>query len=97
MNTLHIVYKELPPSSNKIYFRGTILTRKAREYAERFSFTVTREYLHLLNEIRPQGIYAISIHFYFENLLNETFNNPKVPEQKRAKTRYKKLDLSNRV
>jgi hypothetical protein len=39
------------------------LTRKAREYAERFSFTVTREYLHLLNEIDPNGIYAISIHF----------------------------------
>lgn len=95
--TLHIVYRELPPSSNKIYFRGTILTRKAREYAERFSFTVTREYLHLLNDIDPSKIYAISIHFYFESVLNETFNDPRVPEQKRAKTRYKKVDLSNRV
>lgn len=97
MMPIHIVYKELPPSSNKIYFRGTILTRKAREYAERFSFEVTRQYLHLINQINPQGIFALQIHFYFESLLNETYGDLRVPEKKRAKTRYKKLDLSNRI
>ena len=94
---LHIVYPELPPSSNKIYFRGTILTRKAREYAERFSFHVTRNYLQWINQINPQNIFCLSIRFYFDTLVNATFENPNVPEKKRAKTRYKKIDLSNRV
>ena len=35
--SLHVVYPELPPSSNKIYFQGTKLTRTAREYAEAFA------------------------------------------------------------
>ena len=94
---LKMVYPVLPPTSNKIYFRGTILKKEAREYAERFSYQMTRDYLHLLNEIDPLAIYSISLLFFFESLLNESFNNPKVPEKKRAKTRYKKLDLDNRV
>lgn len=96
---LHIVYPELPPSSNKIYFRGTILTRKAREYAERFQYYVTRNYLHLINQLRvgETTVFTVGIHFYFEELTNKSWHNPKVPEKKRAQTRYKKLDLSNRV
>lgn len=94
---LKMVYNELPPSSNKIYFRGTILKKEAREYAERFSYHITREYLHLINQVDPQAIYSISLFFYFESLLNETYGDLRIPEKKRAKTRYKKLDLSNRV
>lgn len=94
---LKLVYPELPPTSNKLYFQGTRLTTVAREYGERFSYHVTREYLHLINQLDSKAIYSISLFFYFESLLNESYGNPKVPEKKRAKTRYKKLDLSNRV
>lgn len=95
--TLRIVYPELPPSSNKIYFRGTILTKVAREYAERFSYHVTRDYLHLANELDRDAIYGVELRFYFDTLVNSSWNNPAVPEKKRAKSRYKKIDLSNRV
>ena len=94
---IHIVYRELPPSSNHIYFRGTILTKKAREYAERFSYQVTREHLAEISGLNPNGLYALHLRFYFDSLVNESYRNPKVAPSRRAKTRYKKLDLSNRI
>lgn len=94
---LHIIYREMPPTSNKIYFKGTILTTKAREYAERFSYAVTREHLHEITQLNPEDLYEISLHFYFETVINETYRNPKVKPSKQAKTRYKKFDLSNRI
>lgn len=97
MNVLKIVYGELPPSSNKIYFRGTILTKTAREYAERFSMVVSREYLPAINLLNPLAVYGVHLHFYFETVVNDTFNNPNVKPSKRAKSRYKRFDLTNRV
>lgn len=97
MKVLKMVYGELPPTSNKIYFRGTILTKKAREYAERFAMVIGREYLPEINGLNPLAIFAIHLHFYFETVVNDSFNNPKVPASKRAKSRYKKFDLTNRV
>ena len=97
MDVLKIVYPELPPSSNKIYFRGTILTTKAREYAETFSMVVTRQYLPQINRLRPDALYAVHLRFYFETVVNDTFRNPAVKPSKQAKTRYKKFDLTNRI
>lgn len=94
---LHFTYSELPPTSNKIYFRGTILTKVAREYAERFSYHVTREHLAAISQMDQNALYELHLHFYFETVLNETYNNPKVKPSKRAKTRYKKFDLNNRI
>lgn len=97
MKVLKIVYPELPPTSNKIYFRGTILRKTAREYAERFSMEVSREYLPLISQLDPNALYGIHLHFYFDTVINETFNNPRVPASKRAKSRYKRFDLTNRI
>ena len=97
---LKMVYPELPPSANHIYVKGTILTREAREYGERFAQYSTQNYLHLINEIirpGPRSVYAVHLRFYFETVVNESYLNLKVPESKRAKTRYKKFDLTNRV
>jgi Holliday junction resolvase RusA-like endonuclease len=97
---LKLAYPELPPSSNHIYIKGTILTREAREYAERFSQYCAQNYLHLINEIirpGPRSIYGIHLRFFFETVINDTYMNPKVPASKQAKTRYKKFDLTNRI
>lgn len=97
MKVLKIVYGEIPPTSNKLYFRGTILTKTAREYAERFSMAVSREHLHTINEMNPNALYGMHLRFYFETVINDSFNNPKVKPSKRAKSRYKRFDLSNRI
>lgn len=97
MSPLHVVYSELPPTSNRIYFRGTSLTRIAREYAERFSQHMVRNHLHQINEMDPTQIYEVSLDFYFESVVNSTFRNPSVKPSKRAKDRYKRFDISNRI
>lgn len=94
---LRIVYDELPPTSNKIYFQGVRLTRHAREYAERFSYHVTRQYLHAISDLNKDAVYAVHLRFFFDELENTSFNNPSVAPHKRAKSRYKKIDLSNRI
>ena len=93
---LHVVYPELPPTSNKLYDRGTILTKHAREYAERFA-EFMRNHLHEINEMDPQALYALHLRFFFFELVNRSYNNPDFPPSKRAKTRYKKIDLTNRI
>lgn len=87
----------MPPTSNHIYFRGTILTKQAREYAEQFSFFVVRQYLPEISQLNKDGVFALHLKFYFETLVNSSFDNPSVPASKRAKSRYKRFDLSNRV
>lgn len=97
MKVLKMVYGELPPTSNKLYFRGTILTKIAKEYAERFSMAISREYLPEINQLNPNALYGMHLHFYFETVVNDSYNNPKVPKSKRAKSRYKRFDLTNRI
>jgi Holliday junction resolvase RusA-like endonuclease len=92
-----MVYREIPPSSNKLFFKGTILTKVAREYAERFAMVIGREYLPAINQLNPDALYAVHLHFYFETVVNESYNNPRVPLSKRAKSRYKRFDLTNRI
>lgn len=87
-------YPELPPSSNHIYFRGTTLTKVAREYAERFSQFVAQNHGHEVNDIDPSLLYALHLRFYFPTVVNKSWNATKGPK---AKDKYKKFDLSNRV
>lgn len=94
---LTLIFSQLPPSANKIYFRGTILTTIARKYAEDFAKYAAQNHLAEIGQMNPNGVYACHLRFYFETLLNASFNNPRVPPSKRAKTRYKKLDLDNRI
>lgn len=94
---LHICFPALPPSSNKIYFRGTTLTRVAREFAEAFAAYAAQHHLHEINRLNTAGIYAVHLRFFFESLINETWNNPSVRPSKRAKDRYKRIDLDNRI
>jgi Holliday junction resolvase RusA-like endonuclease len=97
VRSLHITFPVLPPTSNKIYFRGTTLTRVAREYAEGFAKHAAQNHLHQISQMNQHGIFALHLRFYFESLENETWNNPNVRQSKRAKDRYKKIDLTNRI
>lgn len=97
MQTLHIVYPELPPSSNKIYFQGTRLTKHSREYAERFALFMVRNHGHQINEMNPDLTYAVHLRFYFESLVNPGWLERDRTGQRKAKTRYKKIDVSNRI
>ncbi len=94
---LHVIYPELPPSSNRIYFRGTSLTAKARQYAERFAQFMAQKHLPEIMKLDPLALYEITLDFYFETVVNSTYKNPKVTPAKQAKDRYKRFDLSNRI
>jgi hypothetical protein len=48
---INVWYPGLPPSANKIYFKGTMLTSPAREYKEQFKMYVVQNYLHLIGEM----------------------------------------------
>lgn len=48
---LNIWYPVLPPTSNKIYFKGTRLTDAARTYREQFRQYVQQYYGHQLTEL----------------------------------------------
>jgi Holliday junction resolvase RusA-like endonuclease len=94
---LSIVFTVLPPSSNKIYFRGTTLTRTAREYAETFAAHAAQYYGAEINKLNTSSLFAIHLRFYFETVVNATWNNPDVKPSKRSKERYKRFDLDNRI
>jgi Holliday junction resolvase RusA-like endonuclease len=94
---LVIEYPVIPPTSNKLYFRGTQLTAVARQYGESFSQFVAQRYGAQILELDNKAIYALHLRFFFESLTNPTFENQNVPPSKRAKTRYKRIDLSNRI
>ncbi len=95
--TLRITYPVIPPTSNKIYFNGTQLTATAREYAETFSQFVAQRYGAEILEMDPKQLYALHLRFFMHNLENASWNNPNVAPSRRAKTRYKRIDLSNRI
>lgn len=94
---LHYTYRVFPPSANKIYFRGTSLTRAARVFAEDFAKHMMQHYGHTLSVVRSEAVYAVHLHFYFPTIINETWNNPAIKPSKRAKDRYKRFDLDNRL
>lgn len=93
---LKMVFNELPPTSNKIYFKGTMLTQQARDFAEKFSKFAAQNHLHEISEMNPDGVFALHLRFFLETI-NDSWNNPNVAPSKRAKSRYKRLDLSNRI
>lgn len=94
---IHIVYPELPPSSNKIYFRGTILTKRAREYGERFAHFMVKHHGHQLSDLDPESAYAVHLRFFFETLVNDGWVQRDKKGQRKASSRFKKIDVSNRI
>lgn len=70
---IKMVFPILPPTSNHIYFRGTILTSVARKYAEDFAKYAAQHHLHEINEMNPKGVFALHLDFFFDKLENQTW------------------------
>lgn len=51
MTPLSIWYPVMPPSSNRLYFKGTRLTEEARAYKEQFKMYVQQNYGALLAQL----------------------------------------------
>lgn len=94
---LCVTYPFIPATSNLLYFKGTRLTEKARLYAEAFAKFMVQNHGADILEMDPKGCYALHLRFFMHNLENARWNDPKCPPSKRPKSRYKKIDLSNRI
>lgn len=93
---LRIVYPAMPPTANHIYVRGTVLKPPAREYRAAFKLYCSQNYFHLLQDISQETVLRVDISFFFD-VENATFGNPHLPKSRRAKSRYKRVDLDNRL
>lgn len=92
---LHVRFDELPPSSNKIYFRGTIIRKEAREFKERFKQYVAQYHGPAVSQIDPGWIFWVHLDIFFGSVQNENWDH--VNPKKRPKDRYKRIDLDNRI
>lgn len=103
---LQIVIPFLPPSSNHIYVNrrggGRFLSKEAEAWKNRFSQSVIAPYLMPIQSFcktvddDPSSILELWMTFYFpkEDILNTTFGTN---AKSAAKTRYKKMDVQNRI
>lgn len=109
---LRIVIPFLPPSSNKIYFtdfrrRMRAKSNEAKAFENRFSEEVVPAYLPWISQLLTLEeddslIYTVRMDFYFpqDEVINkgytERYSKGKKKGQRKAKTRYKKMDTGNR-
>lgn len=100
-DSLFIVLPFLPPSSNHIYVgrkggKGRFLSKEASTFKTRAITHIQSNYLADISRLDREGIYGVWYAFYFplEDLLNLTFGSGKKGS---AKTRYKRLDVENRL
>lgn len=94
---LDVVYPEVPPTSNHLYIKGTILTAVARKYAEDFSKFMAQNHLAAISDMDPSGVFALHLRFFLQELTNKNWGNMNLVPSKRPKSRYKRIDLSNRI
>ena len=73
--------------------KGRVLTRKGKKYKLETTTYITRHYPRELQFFKPNVPYVLLVHFVFEN--DVTLLNKGYPEK--AKTRYKRLDVGNRL
>lgn len=106
-NGLQIVVPFLPPSSNHIYVnrpggRGRFLSKEAEAWKNRFSQQVLAPYLMQIHafgqtvDADPNAVLELWMMFFFprEDIINTTFGSGL---KAAAKTRYKKMDVQNRI
>jgi hypothetical protein len=97
---LSITLFSLPPSSNHIYITARGGKRFLSEEAKKFKLDtishIQSNYLPQISLLDREGLYRVWYAFYFppEDILNMTFGGGKKGS---AKTRYKKLDVENRL
>jgi hypothetical protein len=74
------------------------MTDVAKQYRSDFLMQTRSTYGHLFNQLNDSDLAVYAVHLIFHmDLLNISWNNPEFPPSKRAKSRYKKVDLDNRI
>ena len=91
---IHLVLLGLPPSSNHAYENlprgGRRLSDQGKRYKLETQGYLASNYRRQMTIFRPNAPYVMAVKFYFEQLVNSGY-----PDS--AKTRYKRVDGSNRV
>lgn len=91
---IKVILPFLPPSSNHAYinngFGGRTLSAAGKKFKTETKVTIARRYTTALTAMKPNMPALVLARFYFESLLNKGW-------PKTAKSRYKKLDATNRV
>lgn len=96
----------MPPTSNNIYIKrpggGRMLSSEARTWRTRSVKELTRQAnLGFLKALDPNQMYFLVLHFYFERVINKGWNEFYTrgikKGQRKAETKWKKIDTSNRV
>lgn len=84
----------VPPSSNHAYFNlprgGRSLSTEGKRYKAETTAQLVRNYPKEMQFFRPNTPYLILVRIHFETILNAGY-------PKKAESRYKKLDVSNRL
>lgn len=100
---------DMPPSVNALYGKrrggakgGVFLTDAAKKYANRVKEIVAKHVTVLKNDFRDlEAAYKFDVVAYFEELENpgwfERFQKGPRAGERKAKTRYKRIDVDNRV
>jgi Holliday junction resolvase RusA-like endonuclease len=88
---IHFKLEGLPLSVNHAYFqkgKQRILTKKGRAYKTEVKTTLAQQYPQVLSFFQPDKPYCIIFRFTLKHTTNTTA---------KAKTRYKRVDVSNRI
>jgi Holliday junction resolvase RusA-like endonuclease len=92
---------DLPPSSNNIYYNikgGRALTSEARSWKRRAVHSMVEQgNLCLDTSFEPDSKYGIELYFFFKAVENEGWYKRDKNGNRKAKSRWKKIDLSNRI
>jgi hypothetical protein len=84
----------LPPSANHAYFNipggGRTLTSKGKKFKKETSAHIVRHYPTELRWLLRDIPIGLAVRFHFQQLVNKGWPD-------KAKTRYKKIDASNRL
>ncbi len=91
----------LPPSTNHLYQRtkygGVALTKAARTFREHVRKKVV-DTIHLIRlQVDQDTVYSLSLKVFFEQLENKGWFKKTREGKRQAKTRYKDLDVDNRI
>lgn len=102
---LRVVVPFLPPSSNNIYNtipgHGRRLSTPARQFQMKAMRVIQQEGRAALLKLKQNVPYQLKLVFYFPEVENkgwyETWTRGPKQGQRKAETRYKRIDLSNRI
>lgn len=102
---LHVVLPFLPPSSNNIYKtipgHGRHLSSAAKQFQLKAMRVIQQEGRAALLNLKQNVPYQLHMTFFFPEVENkgwfETWTRGPKQGQRKAETRYKRIDLSNRI